>query len=255
MARDDPSDDGWTPGELGVPPSSGGDRWGPLRDFVRERLPPAVRGARLDPGLRGAVAIALVALVAAAAAVIVAWRSAARPVAGTSVRTPAVAVPALTPGPLASGTSPASTASPEAVVVDVAGKVRRPGVVTVPAGARVADAIASAGGLLPGTSTTGLSLARRLIDGEQVIVGLPQPSAAAPAASDGSSGGEPGQPVNLNTATASDLDALPGIGPVLAQRVLDWRTEHGGFTSVDQLREVSGLGGKKFDALAPLVRV
>jgi competence protein ComEA len=109
--------------------------------------------------------------------------------------------------------------------------------------------------MLPGTSTAGLSLARRLVDGEQLLVGLPQPSAAVPAGPEGTTGSASGQPVNLNTASASDLEALPGIGPVLAQRVIDWRTQHGGFTSIDQLREISGLGGKKYDALAPLVRV
>ncbi len=119
----------------------------------------------------------------------------------------------------------------------------------------MADAITAAGGALPGASTEGLSLARRVVDGEELLIGLPQPPSAAGASSP--EAGSPGadQPVNLNTASLSELDALPGIGPVLAQRILDWRAEHGAFTSVEQLQEVSGLGGKKFGAIAALVRI
>jgi competence protein ComEA len=162
-------------------------------------------------------------------------------------------------------------------VVDVDGKVRRPGVVTVPAGSRVADAIDRAGGVLPGTDTSALSLARRLVDGEQILVtgrpgtaaapGPAVPSAAgagpAPAASGGTSGdagaasgsATPTTPLDLNTATVEQLDGLPGVGPVLAGRVLEWRTQHGGFTSVEQLRQVKGLGGKTGQELMALVRV
>lgn len=252
-----PSDElptrGWTPGGLPLPgelePSPGLDRWAPLRDFLRDRLPPALRGARIDPGVRGAWALAGVALVAAFVAVALAWSSAARPVAKRADVVPGVAVPKLAGG--ASTAAAVSSAAPD-LVVDVAGKVRRPGLVKLAAGARVADAIAAAGGVLPATSTLGLSLARRLVDGEQLVIGIPQPAGtlAQAAVSPAPSG-----PLDLNAATVSDLDALPGIGPVLAQRVVDFRTAHGGFTSVDELRQVSGLGGKKFDALAPLVRV
>lgn len=260
MPIDDPLPDGWTPGASGRPAEEAGpDRWGPLRDFLRERLPPAVRGARLDPGVRGALALAVVALLAAVTAVVVAWSSAARPVARQPAShravVPGVAVPELSgaPSPAAPVVAPPS-AAPD-VVVDVTGKVRRPGLVKLASGARVADAIASAGGVLPGASTVGLSLARRLVDGEQLMVGLPQVAAPQGTGSAVTSSSAPAGPVDLNTATVTDLDALPGIGPVLAQRVVDWRAAHGSFTSVDQLREVSGLGGKKFDALAPLVRV
>ncbi len=255
MSIDVPPSGGWTPGgtesrpglDPGPTDAEPADRWGPLRDFLRERLPPALRGARLDPGVRGALALAGLALLAAVVAVVVAWSSSARPAAKPAVVVPAVAVPKL-PG---ATSTPAASSEPPELVVDVAGKVRRPGLVKLAAGSRVADAIAAAGGALPQASTVGMSLARRLIDGEQLVVGEPQPAAsAAPASSAASSG-----PVDLNTASAGDLDALPGIGPVLAQRVIDWRTAHGGFTSVDQLRQISGLGGKKFDALASLVRV
>lgn len=243
---------GWTPGgPVGLPEPDHeaelADRWGPLRAVLRDRLPLALRGARLDPGVRGALALAAVAVLAAAVAVVLAWSSAARPAAKPAVVVPAVAVPKLSDGPSAG----ASTPLPD-LVVDVAGKVRRPGLVKLPAGSRVADAIAAAGGVLPATSTTGMSLARRLIDGEQLVVGEPQPVVPA---SQASGSATLSGPLDLNAATVSDLDALPGIGPVLAQRVVDWRTAHGGFTSVDQLRQISGLGGKKFDTLAPLVRV
>lgn len=218
-----------------------------MRDFIRDRLPPALRGARLDPGTRGALALAGVALLAAVVAVVVAWSSSSRPVAKPAAAVPAVAVPKL---PAATPAVAASSEPPD-VVVDVAGKVRRPGLVKLAAGARVADAIAAAGGVLPSTSTVGMSLARRVIDGEQLVVGEPQPVGQL-AQPNGSAA--PAGPLDLNTATVTDLDGLPGIGPVLAQRVVDWRTAHGAFTSVDQLRQISGLGGKKFDALAPLVR-
>lgn len=251
MPTDEPPAGGWTPGGLGGSgesphPADESDAWGPLRDFVRERLPPALRGGRLDPGVRGALAVAGVALVAAAVAVVLAWSSAAKPAAKRAAVLPGVAVPKL-----ASPSPAASSALPD-VVVDVAGKVRRPGLVKLVAGSRVADAIAAAGGLLPATPTLGMSLARRLVDGEQLVVDEPLPAGSVPQVSGPSAASGP---LDLNAATVSDLDALPGIGPVLAQRVVDWRSAHGSFTSVDQLRQISGLGGKKFDALAPLVRV
>jgi competence protein ComEA len=150
-------------------------------------------------------------------------------------------------------TLPVALASPAAdaggvVVVDVAGKVRRPGIVRLPLGSRVDDAVRAAGGPLPGATFDGLNRAAKLTDGEQVVVGVP-PAGVQGGASSGDAR------VDLNTADASTLDALPGIGPVLAQKIVDWRTEHGRFASVDQLREVSGIGESKYAALKGKVRV
>jgi competence protein ComEA len=157
--------------------------------------------------------------------------------------------------PTASGAAvPSAVAAP--LVVAVTGRVRRPGVVTVPAGARVIDALRAAGGSLPGADLALLNLARKLTDGELVVVGVPGAvnPAGQPAAGAGSGGGAPG-PIDLNTATLAQLDTLPGIGPVLAQRILDWRTEHGRFTNVDQLADVAGIGESRLSQLRDLVRV
>lgn len=168
------------------------------------------------------------------------------------------------PGDLKTGESllaePSATAAADAsVVVDVDGAVRRPGVVELPAGSRVVDALTSAGGVLGKADTGALNLAQVLIDGEQVLVprkgshpGFAVPgSPATPGAATPSSGSL----VNLNTATAIELEALPGIGPVLAAAIVDWRTQNGGFTSIDQLEQVSGIGPATFAEIAPLVRV
>lgn len=192
---------------------------------------------RVDPGRRGALALAAVGVVAALVAGALALR--ARP-AELPLGVPAVTSPAASAGPL--------------LVIDVEGKVRRPGLVRLPDGARVDDALRAAGGVLPGVRLVGLNLARKLTDGEQVLVGMdPAPGGAAPAS--GSGGAAAGGVLDLNLATVADLDGLPGIGPVLAQRIVDWRTEHGRFASVDQLREVSGIGESKFASLRSKVRV
>ncbi len=111
------------------------------------------------------------------------------------------------------------------------------------------DALRAAGGLLPGATTAGLNLARRLEDGEQVVVGVPGAATAAPGAGAAPAAGR----LDLNLATLDQLEALPGVGPVLAQHILDWRTAHGRFTSVEQLQEVAGIGPRKFEALKELV--
>ncbi|MEP9361416.1 ComEA family DNA-binding protein [Nocardioides sp. CN2-186] len=149
-----------------------------------------------------------------------------------------------------SSTSPAAGS----VTVDVTGKVRKPGIVVLDPGARVVDALEAAGGARAGVDLSGLNLARVLVDGEQVVVGV---TAVPPAPSTASgSAPTPGAAlVNLNTATQTELEALPEVGPVTAQAILSWRSEHGGFTAVDELLEVDGIGDATLGQLAPYVTV
>lgn len=171
------------------------------------------------------------------------------------------------PGPTA-GSSATATAS-GVVVVHVVGQVKRPGVQELPMGSRVAQAVEAAGGATKGADLSRVNLARVLVDGEQVRVPAPGdpvdpaeltgPGAPAGAAGGGGAGGGAGGAasagglVPLNSAGLAALDTLPGVGPVLAQRILDWRTQHGRFTSVDELGEVSGIGEKLLSQLTPLV--
>ncbi|HTY73823.1 MAG TPA: ComEA family DNA-binding protein, partial [Actinomycetes bacterium] len=184
-----------------------------------------------------AVALALGAL----------WRSHATPAPLTALSS----APSATSAPAA---APRASSSPAVVVVDVAGKVRRPGVVRLPAGSRVVDALRAAGGALRGVDLTDLNLARALQDGEQVVVGSTVGTASAPPAPGAAAAASPAR-VNLNAATLADLETLPGIGPALGQRILDWRSAHGRFSSVQELREVSGIGDARFAVLAPRVSV
>lgn len=218
------------------------DRWSPV----------GLRNAKADPGRRGAVALVGVALLAALAVGAYVWHG--RPQAQP------VAPPPVTSGPAASAAA-APSASAATLVVAVTGKVHRPGVVTVPAGARVIDVLKAAGGPLPGADLGMLNLARKVADGELVAVGV----VGAPASAAGSAGSGAGPPemgpagaagpVDLNTATVAELDTLPGVGPVLAQRILDWRTQHGQFATVDQLSDVPGIGDARMAQLRDLVRV
>ena len=203
---------------------------------------------RLDAGRRGVIAVGLALLLVATATAW--WVFLGRPRAN--------AVPVITSarGSVASTTAAATQASsvPASVVVDVVGKVTRPGVYRLHAGARVQDAVQAAGGTTFGADLSSTNLARKLVDGEQIAVGLAPTQAAGPTGSSTDVTGA-GELVDLNTATAEQLDALPGVGPVLAQHILDWRSTHGRFDSADQLREVSGIGPSKFADLRPLVTV
>jgi len=150
-----------------------------------------------------------------------------------------------------------ASAAPELigeVTIHVAGQVHRPGLVVVPIGGRVADAIEAAGGPTATAELGALNLARLVTDGERIVVPA---IGEVPAAGDGSGDvvgawGADGL-LDLNAATAADLEELPGVGPVLAGRIVDWREQHGPFVDVGQLREVSGIGEKTFQSLAGLV--
>jgi competence protein ComEA len=178
-------------------------------------------------------ALAVVAVLVAIGAGLLAWR--ARP----EVQ-PVAPVTSVSPHP---STSDASAE----LVVAVAGRVARPGLVQLPAGSRVADAIEAAGGALPDTDLSGLNLARKVTDGELIVVGVPPPS--------GPAGGAAGGLVNLNTATIDQLQTLPGVGPVLAQRIIEYREQHGSFASVADLRNVSGIGDARYNELRTRVTV
>jgi competence protein ComEA len=147
------------------------------------------------------------------------------------------------PVALSSDTSPSASASPSGeLVIDVVGKVRHPGIVTLPAGSRVHDAVAEAGGVRGKVDTSTLNMARVLTDGEQILVGV-EP-VAGPSAGGGTPAPGGAARISLGTATLEQLDTLPGIGPVTAQAILDHRTEHGPFTSVDDLLDVTSIGEK-----------
>ncbi len=152
-------------------------------------------------------------------------------------------------------TAPAIAAEPGEVVVHVIGAVRRPGVYAAPAGSRVGDAIEAAGGALGNAALEAINLARVLVDGEQVYVPTSDEASAAAAADHGfpPTGPAGGRRVNLNTATAEELDGLPGIGPATAQKIVDDRARNGPFASPEDLMRVPGIGPKKFDALKDLV--
>jgi competence protein ComEA len=225
------------------------------------------RAARLtifDPGRRGVKALAAVAVVVVLIAAVLAWR--ARPREDPVAVPPVDLQPATAPGGLAGGAAraahPAATGIPSAgaeVVVAVGGKVRKPGLVRLPPGSRVADALQAAGGANPGVDVALLNLARRVVDGELILVGVTPPPgmavATGAAAAPGLGGPPAGGPVNLNTATLADLDTLPGVGPVLAQRILDAREAQGGFKSVSDLRNVDGIGDSRYEQLKDLVVV
>jgi competence protein ComEA len=218
--------------------------------WLQDRLPATLQG-RVSLGAGHVAVLAVVAAVALAVTAYLTIR--ARP---TVTPLPQAHTSPATQEPTAS-TLPAGRVVPSAgaspggsVVVDVAGKVRRPGVATLPAGSRVVDAIRRAGGVRRGVDLTSLNLARVLVDGEQILVGLaPAPGVAASASSQ--PGADTGTLVNLNTATLEQLDGLPGVGPVTAQKILDWRTAHGSFTAIDELLEVDGIGEKTLADMAP----
>ncbi|MGW5771319.1 helix-hairpin-helix domain-containing protein [Streptomyces longwoodensis] len=253
----------------------GMDSWRERAGFaVRERMPLWMQ-TRYGLERRSVLALAVVLVVAAVFAVQHFWSGRTQTVSAPEVVRAVAPFDKASAGPTASATgaaagpspTPGASASPE-IVVDVSGKVRKPGIHRLPAGSRVADALRAAGGVRPGTNTDGLNRARFLVDGEQVAVGITvaapgPPTGAGSSGAVGSGGGAaggagagaaPGAPISLSTATAEQLDTLPGVGPVLAQHIVDYRTRHGGFRSVDELREVNGIGERRFADLRNLVR-
>ncbi|MBM6404651.1 helix-hairpin-helix domain-containing protein [Phycicoccus sp. CSK15P-2] len=260
------------------------------------RLPSAFTGASWQPGRRAVLGVLLVTVVAVAVfGLRVAWARAAadaeivvpgdasgaggfacwvaRGAGGGGGPVGAGAPPTVVHGPEAGAGEPGDPSAGEPadgshtagvddagdpdVVVHVVGQVARPGVLHLPVGARVADAVEAAGGATRSADLAAVNLARPLVDGEQVRVPKPGEVVAAAPGGDAPAGGGAATPggglVPLNTADLTALDALPGIGPVLAQRIVDWRTEHGRFTTVDELAEVSGIGEKLLSRLRPLV--
>ncbi len=252
--------------------------------WCSDRLPPVLRS---QPGL-GSAQVGLVALVVAVGVVLGAWwlvrgrgeelaAGEAVPPRVTSVASgelpagpgadpagnPPAPLMSAPPGPVSSpapGTSPATGAAAAGpggqIVVDVVGQVRRPGIAVLPVGSRVADAVEAAGGLRRSFAGTGVNMARVLVDGEQVVVARGQ--GAASSAGGGASYPPQAPPaaaplVSLNTADQAALETLPGVGPVTAAAILQWRAEHGGFTAVEELLEVSGIGDATLAQIAPHV--
>jgi competence protein ComEA len=192
-----------------------------------------------DLGSTGVRALAVVAVVVAVLAAVIAWRS--RPELEPLAR----------PARESEATGSAVATGPnDVVVVAVSGLVNKPGLVRLPNGSRVADAIERAGGAVPGTDLSMLNLARKVVDGELIVVG-PAASAVPPPPT----GGGATASVNLNTATLEQLQTLPGVGPVLAQRIIDYREQSGPFHSVEDLRKVTGIGDARFNDLKARVTV
>jgi competence protein ComEA len=237
------------------------------------------RWSRLSALLAGAgrqrVAVALLALAALSATGFVWVRAAPDLVGGRGVASalsdPSTGQSAAASGAAGSGAGAdaatgAGQALPRAVpdtsagsdlsgrlAVHVAGHIRRPGLVRLPAGSRVQDAIRAAGGATSGADLDAVNLARKLVDGEQVLI--PGPGDPPPLSPDaGAAPGTPTAPLDLNTATVEQLDTLPGVGEVTASRIVAYRTAHP-FTTVDELLEVPGIGQRRFDQLKDLVTV
>ena len=156
------------------------------------------------------------------------------------------------------GGSPVSAAPPPSLVpaelvVQIAGAVARPGVYHLPLGSRVVDLVTLAGGAVPGVDAAVLPLAAKVTDGQRIY--LPKPGEPASASNPVGSGSSAAGPLDLNTATAVQLDALPGIGPTTAAAVVAYRDKHGAFRSLDDLRQIKGLSAAKIDAIRDLLRV
>lgn len=191
----------------------------------------------IAPPLQAINPILKIVIVAVLATAGIVWLNRPAPVAVPEVASPGIPISA------SSGTS-VSSQGLDQIVVDIKGDVLAPGLVTLPAGARVADAIAAAGGVIPSADVTGINLAERLSDGQMIFIG----NAHSMQLSSDSR-------INLNLATEADLDSLPGVGPVMAGRIIAWRESNQRFHSIEELQEVPGIGPKVFANLKPLVRI
>jgi competence protein ComEA len=254
----------------GLDELDGLDERGALDALVRPAPPRSLRDRAADlADATGTTPVRIAAGAVALAVAVVAGLWLTRPAAPP----PEVALPFASTGPSAPSTSTtsggSSTTEATEVVVYVAGQVQRPGVLHLRSGARVVDAIDGAGGLAASADGARLNLAAPLQDGQRVYVPavgeapppLVEPSGGGTGATTGDAGAgtggapTPGAPVDLNTATEADLDALPGVGPATAQAIVQHRDEVGGYTSVDQLLDVPGIGPAKLERIRPLVRV
>ncbi|KGJ82819.1 hypothetical protein GY21_00260 [Cryobacterium roopkundense] len=214
-----------------------------------DRLSPQSRAPERGHGRLGvgAAIVLLIATLVIAVVVSAFAQPAERPVASGP------GAPSTAPSTAFGSHSPEES-TPPALLVHVLGAVRNPGLFEVVPGARVLDAVAQAGGLTDQADQAGINLARVLTDGEQFYV--PRVGESPPAPMPGASTGQAGAPtakVNINTGAAADLDTLPHVGPMMAQRIIDYRTANGPFSSVDDLRNVTGIGDKTFEALKDLV--
>ncbi|MUM16131.1 hypothetical protein FZI91_11745 [Mycobacterium sp. CBMA271] len=211
-----------------------------------------LESVRTDPGRAGVVALGAVGALAVLVTIFTIMRQPPPPVSANL--------------PPVQQASSSSMAAPSSLVVSVVGLVKKPGLVTLSGGARVADAVTAAGGVADGADVVGLNMARPVVDGDQIVVGLApargQPVGMASsivaagqgsASSVGAKAAGASVRVNLNTATESELDGLPGVGPVMAASIVRWRSEHGKFTNIDQLSEVDGIGPARLDKLRALV--
>lgn len=212
--------------------------------------PDASPDGRASRGLRVGVGAAVVLLIVAAVVAVLVSATAQR---GTSVGVPTGFGGSFTSSAPPSGV-PVPSGSPRgSILVHVTGAVRQPGLVALGPGARVVDAVAAAGGMADDADPAAINLARPVADGEQLVVrrvGEPPPEGGTAITGGAASGAAPvAGPVNLNTASAAELETLPRIGPALAQRILDWRQANGRFAQASDLLKVSGIGQKLFDGL------
>lgn len=238
---------------------------------LHDRLPGFVHARLGGAGLTAQHVVVVVAVVVGFLALAVWWVVASKPSEVAPISTVESSAPPAGSSSThlsESGKEPAEASVADTasgpVIVDVTGKVRRPGIVSLPSGSRVADAIDKAGGpLRTGIDLSSINLARVLVDGEQIVVGLPPVTTAAPDPGTSSTETPPATSstpapttlVNLNTATLEQLDTLPGVGPVTGQAILDWRTDNGQFTTVEELIEIDGIGEVTLAELRDLVTV